>query len=311
MPRLGPPALLATAALTLAACGGAGGTTAGGTSQTATVSHAQGTVSAPVDPQKMVVLDFGALDTITALGAADKVAAIPSRGLPAFLDRYQDTARVGTMQEPDVEAIAALEPDVIVIGGRSADAYKELSEIAPTVDLTAGTGGHLKELEKQATTLGAILGEPELAKDKMAAVTTAVTDATTSLKGADDAMLLMTSGGKVSAFGPGSRFALVHDVLGVKPSATGLKQDRHGQAVSFEFIAQHKPTNLLVIDRDAAIGQEGKAAKQVLDNALVASTPAWKSNKVAYLDGQRWYVAGTGLDNTIAMVDEVEKALAG
>ena len=43
----------------------------------------------------------------------------------------------------------------------------------------------------------------------------------------------------------------------------------HGQAISFEFIAQTDPDWLFVIDRDAAIGREGTSAQRMLDLSLI------------------------------------------
>ena len=74
------------------------------------------------------------------------------------------------------------------------------------------------------------------------------------------------------------------------------------------------PTSLdrlaVMAGRDAAIGQEGAAAKQVLDNPLVARTPAWTNDKVVYLDGSDWYTIGFGLDSTERMVKAVQDALS-
>ncbi len=89
-------------------------------------------------------------------------------------------------------------------------------------------------------------------------------------------LLILTSGGKISAYGPGSRFGVLHDSFGVKPAAPDLSIGNHGQPVSSEFILETNPDWLFVIDRDAAIGREGNSAKQVLDNELVRQTNAWK-----------------------------------
>jgi hypothetical protein len=54
-----------------------------------------------------------------------------------------------------------------------------------------------------------------------------------------------------------------------KPAIDNLTVARHGQVVSFEFLLKTNPDWLFVIDRDVAIGQDGKTAQQLLDNPLV------------------------------------------
>lgn len=61
---------------------------------------------------------------------------------------------------------------------------------------------------------------------------------------------------------------------------------------------------LFVVDRDAAIGQEGQAAAQVLDNELMANTTAWSNGDVTYLDGGRWYIMIHGVDNAVEMLSD-------
>ena len=108
--------------------------------ETITVTHAQGTVELDGPAKRIVVLDHGSLDTVRALGASDAVVGV-AKG--QFLsdpvkDFADDTtyANVGTLQEPDFEKIAALEPDLIIAGFRSAKQQPELNKIAPTVDVT-------------------------------------------------------------------------------------------------------------------------------------------------------------------------------
>ena len=48
----------------------------------------------------------------------------------------------------------------------------------------------------------------------------------------------------------------------------------------------------------------------MLDNPLVARTPAWTNDKVTYLDGADWYLIGFGLDSTERMVEAVKDAVS-
>lgn len=298
------------AALTLLAGCSPAAPAAAPATETLTIEHAQGTATVAADPDSVVVLDYAALDTLAALGLSDKVSATAQATLPASLDAYAGTPRVGTPQEPDLEAIAALDPDAIIISARSADKYAELNELAPTIDLTFRSTDPVQTLTNSVGTLGDLFGVRAEADAALAEVTGLIAQTKDAVATDTSALILLTTGGKVSAYGPGSRFgALVHDTLGVTAAAPDLQIDNHGQLVSFEFVAETNPGALLVIDRDAAIGQQGQSAQQVLDNALVRRTAAWTNGEVAYLDGASWYLVGYGLSNTKAMIGDVRDAV--
>jgi iron complex transport system substrate-binding protein len=121
---------------------------------------------------------------------------------------------------------------------------------------------------------------------------------------------VLTSGGELSAYGAGSRFGIIHDVLGVPTAADVSLEGSHGQAVSFEYIKEVNPDILYVINRDSAVGSQAAAANPVLDNELVRSTNAARNNKIIDLDPMGWYVVGYGLNNVKAMVDAVAESVA-
>ena len=295
----------------LAACGD--DQNAGGTSgEKVSVAHAQGTTEVPKDPKKIVVLDFGALDTINALGLGDRVVGIPKGGVvPEPLAAFKDdkVADVGTMQEPNIEAINKLKPDLVIVGFRSAAKYPEVSKHFPTIDITFKQDGPFYDgVAKASGILGEALGKKAEVEAKLAELKTTIATTKTKMP-QGKGMILMTSAGKVTLHGAGSRFGAIHKDLGVTPAIAEVKEASHGDPISFEAIQKANPDVLFVIDRDAAVGQEGKAAKEVLNNELVATTTAWKNNKVVYLDGVRWYIMIHGLDNAKAMIEGTTKGL--
>lgn len=129
-------ALLMT--LALAACGDDDGSApAAEAAETRTVQHAMGSTRVSGTPERVVVLDTGELDSATALGVkpVGAVEAIAGEGLPAYLgDGVKGIELVGTIEQPSIEAIAALKPDLILSSKVRHEAiYDELSRIAPTV----------------------------------------------------------------------------------------------------------------------------------------------------------------------------------
>ena len=165
------PLTVATA-LAVSACGGSAEATDAASSEAGeiTVSHAQGETAVPADPQTVVVFDVGVLSTLDSLGV--EVAGVPEATYPESLSQYagDEYAKVGSLFEPDYEAVNALEPDLVIVGGRSAAVYPELAEIAPTIDLTVDNGDFLASFEERVTTLAEVFGEEDAVADRLAAL---------------------------------------------------------------------------------------------------------------------------------------------
>ncbi|PFG67316.1 siderophore ABC transporter substrate-binding protein [Enemella evansiae] len=298
--------------LLLSACGQSTGSNAAGGAETQTITHAQGSTELKGSPQRIAVLDFGALDTIKALGFADRVVGLPKQALPGFLGEFRDEkyTDLGTLQEPNLEALNQAKPDLVVIGFRSAKKYPELTKFWPTIDVT-----YPQELDfvegnaKAAGIIGQALGATDAVNTRIEALRQRADALKPAAAQAGRGLIVMTSAGKVTLQGPASRFGIIHSRLGVPQAVDGIENISHGQPVSFEQLAQANPDVLFVVDRDAAIGKEGQNAMQVLDNELVRGTNAWRNQKVIQLDGGRWYIAMHGLANAEAQLAELEQGL--
>jgi iron complex transport system substrate-binding protein len=288
------------------------GTGAAGSPAEITVRHAQGETVVATNPKNVVVFDIGYLSTLDELGV--DIAGVPGGlTLPATLQKYTTDAyaKVGTLFEPDYEAVNELDPDLVIVAGRSAAAYAELAKLYPTIDLTVDQADFYTSFSERTTALASIFGQEDAVAKRLAALDETIAATTAAAKqNGRSGLIVLTTGGEVSAYGPGSRFGLIHDVLGVAPAAPTVTDATHGDAVSFEFIAEANPDILYVIDRDATIGQDGKSAKQILDNAIVGGTTAWKNGDVVYLDGFSWYLAPSGLASVENMVSTIADSMA-
>src|SRR5699024_11619578 len=80
-------------------------------------------------------------------------------------------------------------------------------------------------------------------------------------------LIVLANDDKISAYGPSSRFGLIHDVFGVKPVDEDIEASTHGMNVSFEYVTEQDPDLLYVIDRGAAIGEKS-AAENVGENQM-------------------------------------------
>ncbi|HIW33643.1 MAG TPA: siderophore ABC transporter substrate-binding protein [Candidatus Paenibacillus intestinavium] len=274
------------------------------------VTHLLGETNAPINPGKVVVFDFGVLDTLDRLGV-ESIVAVPQDSLPAYLEKYasSDYMNAGGLKEPDFEAIDGADPDLIIISGRQSEAYEELTKIAPTIYMGVDNADYLNSFTSNVETLATIFGKEEQAATELAAINEVIANVKANVSTTDKkGLIILANEGKISAYGPGSRFGLIHDVLGVPAVDDTLDISTHGNEITFEYIAEKNPGYLFVIDRTAAVGGEGNA-KDTVENDLVKNTDAFKDGKITYLDPQYWYLSGGGLISVEKMVKDIDAAV--
>ena len=277
------------------------------------IEHAQGQTQVQKLPKTVAVLDWSTLDTMAGLGV--QAQGIPNSNiLPPMLSEYEDArfVRVGTLFEPDYEALKNLQPDLIILGRRAAGQYAEVAKYGPTLDLTPNPNDMLGSVVRNTEILGQIFDREQQAAELTAKLQASVKQLQTLSAQQGTGLTLLTTGGKMSAFGIGTRFGMIHDVFGVQPAVADLKVGRHGQSVSYEFLLEANPDWLFVMDRDAAIGREGVAAQQMMDNELVQATEAGAKGQIVYLEPVGWYLLdNSGLrvmqDNVDRLVDVFSK----
>ena len=274
------------------------------------VQHAKGETTVPSKPTKVLAFDLATLDTLNVLGV--EVAGVPTARFPEYLAKYGSDKyeKVGTLFEPNYEVVNAAEPDLIIVGGRSSAKYADLAKIAPTIDMTVDPKDYVGSVKRNVQLLAQIFDKKAEADAQLAKLDQLIVALKGEAAKAGKGLLVLTTGGKMSAYGPGSRFGHLHTEFGIVPAVEGLATTNHGQAVNAEFILKTNPDWLFVIDRDVATGQNGGAAKKVLDNDLVGQTTAWKNNQIVYLDPSNWYLIGGGLTAMQASADQIAKALA-
>ncbi len=276
-----------------------------------TITHAQGETVIKKNPQTIVSYDVAAIETIEALGGS--LAGVPEMATGAEYFS-SDAEYVGSLFEPDYEAVNAMAPDLIIVAGRSAAAYPDLSRIAPTIDVSFGAD-MMASFEQITTALGVIVGNEADAATAIEDVNNRVAVLQDATADAGSAMIVMVSGGSVTALAPGNarggRGALIYGVLGMKPPIEDLETATHGEPISFEFLLEHNPDWLFVIDRDSATGEEGQPASEVLDNDIMHETSAYQNDQVIYLNPFDWYIiTGASVPSFDRMLGELEVAFS-
>lgn len=275
-----------------------------------TIETAQGDVAVAAMPASVAVFDVSAIDTMAALGVMP--TGVISNLYVDYLDDVSANATsVGSLFEPDFEAVNALAPELVIVGGRSSTQLEAMSGLAPTIDMTIWGDDLLDQVLARLSAYGTLFGKEAEAATLAAEFNALKEAASAAAAGQGNALIVMTNGPKISAYGAGSRFGWLHTALNIAEAVEGVDEATHGEAISFEFIHEANPDWLIVIDRVAAIGSEGESAQQTLDNELIADTDAWKNGNVIYLNSANIYIAGGGVQSMMGIMQSLADAFAG
>jgi len=275
--------------------------------ETVTIEDARGSIEVPKNPENVAVLDFGHLDTLIALGKQDAVTGTATENMPAYLaDKADQFENVGTLKEPNVEALANLAPELIIISNRLEDFAEQLEEIAPVVVLSVDYTDYWGSVQKNITTLGTIFDEEIAAEEAIASLNDEIEAVQATTAGiSEKALTLLLNDGSMSAFSTGSRFGFIYDILGFTPVDVAIEDSTHGQSLGYEGLLEINPQILFVVDRTAAIGTASEENAALLENDFVYQTDAYKNNKIINLSSDLWYLSGGGIESIHLMVEEV------
>lgn len=280
--------------LVLGAFGCGGSEEDGISGETRTVEHFAGTTEVPVNVERVVALD----NTIAAgmvrlgsppAGAADDVEA-QFEGAGDLLPEGFDAGAietVGISTEANLEAIAAIGPDMIVASDFEEEIYEELSGISPTVLIEWGNNGDWRRRFRDAA--GA-LGLDERAEEVEADYEQFISELPGETREATVAFIRPDGGqfrmdGAATAF-PGS----VAEDAGIPildaPEGVGEFEEESGfVTVSGELLDIVADADLIVVPDFRSIGEESDSVSQFERNPLWERLPAVREGRVVQLPG--------------------------
>lgn len=267
---------------------------------TVEITDVHGTVTVPVNPKKVVSLDSRTFETLSDWDI--KLAAAPKDILPKDSAYINDESvqNIGNHREPNLEIIAAVDPDLVIVGQRFANFYDEIKKLVPNaavIDLnfdvseTAEKPGEnlVNGLKDSITVLGKIFDKSNEAKKLTDSFDEAIEKAKSAYNGKDKVMSMVVSGGAIGFSAPksGRVWGPMYEIFGWVPAleVKGSTSDHQGDDISVEAIAQSNPDWILVLDRDAATSSaEGAVpAKDVIENSpALKNTSAVVNGKIVY-----------------------------
>lgn len=288
------------------------------TSQDITIQTSTGETTVPSNPQKIVVLDYGVADSLRALGKEDTIVGMPKDSLPTYLKDLKDKkeiTNVGNLREVNLETVAELEPDLIILSSRTQDQQAEFEKIAPAIYFETSTSDYLNSVKTNATELAKLFGDEAVkeAESKLADIDTLVQTAQDKNKDTQlTTLTVLLNEGSMAGIAPDGRYSFIYKTLGFQPTNLKLEENTqgnqgrsHGSSLSLESVSQINPDIIFVVDRTLAIGGDDTQNSDILNNALIQDTNAGKNKKIITLIPDLWYLSGGGLESTKLMFEEV------
>ena len=267
---------------------------------THSVEHARGTTEVPAEPLRVVVLEPVQLDTAVALGAVPVGAAVLNEeaGVPSYLgEAAADIESVGTVTEPSIEKIAALEPDLILgTESRHSALYDRLDEIAPTVFMATQTDPWTENVELVARALGDEAGAQTLLDAFDARCTEVAEDHETAGK---TAQLIRPRDGLLTLYGPTSFAGSVLECAGFTTPERDWEESISVD-LSYERVFEAEADLVLVTTTDTS-------DQSTLPEVLATNTDAFRS---LHLVDQSFWITGVGPLGGMTVLDDLDRLLA-
>lgn len=273
-----------------------------------TIRHAMGETTLEARPMRVVVLDSGELDSVIRLGLPP-VGALdydPDLMPDYLLEGLADATTVGTLAEPDLEAIAALQPDLILSSKlRHETIYASLAEIAPTV-FGERTGVVWKQnfaLHAQAlgreVEAGAAVREYE---DRVRELNAALPDPRPTVS------IVRVLDGNLRYYQRANYSGTILTDLGL-PRPESQNVDDFGLLdQSLETLGQSADADFIFVS--PYLGEDDAFAQEMLNSPLWSSLSAVQKGNVVIVLDDVW-MAGIGYRAAQSIMDDIESALVG
>ena len=270
-----------------------------------TIVHDFGTTKLKKVPKRIVILDnlygeiLNPLD-ITPVGATTGQADSQEFST-LFKKQYKDAkvVSVGWQGNPDLDKIAELKPDLILMTGEQEDLYDELSEIAPTVGYQINTDENWDYHETSLKVAEIFDKRDEMKKDldRVDAREAVFAENVKAKFGNQKLMYLRVTDNDIRYYAYG-HFGYLYDTYHFNRAET-FNPDDMFQVIDPDKLKDINP-DLLIVQADS---------QELLDNKL-KNTPVWTSlkavqnNKVIYADYST-YMLGFGIVSQEAIMKQI------
>jgi len=301
-------------------------------------------VTVAQNPTTVAIFDFGILDMLYSIGFENtgiETVIVPTMStLPDALSwfRYggdENTTVVtgGTLFYVDWDIMDFVNPELVILGVRSFgmnaaeerlsvddalafqnDTMEQFSETAflwLTIDarnsnLTRDMRANAYSLAQIFPDIGELLfAEVEAIEAEMAAIRDVTVES-----GMEAAFIMMLDPATMTIFLDNSRFGFIFDEFGFAPLSMDLEAwtDQHGFAIQSEFLLEHDPDVIFLLDRTEPATGLGAATDNFMNDAIIQRTSAFINGHVySGLPMPEWYTVVGGFGSARRMISDVNR----
>jgi iron complex transport system substrate-binding protein len=271
------------------------------------VQHKLGETCTPLNPQRVVVLDpVRILDSLLSLGVKPVgTTVIEWAGRRYFTglstDKVKGLEIVGTLQQPSLEKIYMLKPDLILFADWQNYMYKQISEIAPAIPIEWDKGK--LSFKENLRSIAQLVNREEKAnklldqyQERVEKIRNIIED---RIDQVEVSAIVYNSGNFWKPPSYAGFFQVLTD-LGVDLKPAFLKQNTWS-VISAEVLNEYDADILFIINED------NKQPSFYFQNPLIASLKSVQNEKAYIVDPSIWHAYGPlGMNR---LLDEIPKYL--
>lgn len=276
-------------------------------------------VEVPVNPKRVVVMDYGALDVMQQLKLENHIVAIakgqgasflPDRLKPFKNSKYKNLGNPG---QPNYDELAKSKPDVIFASFRQAHTktLEEMKKAAPNakiVFISPQNDDYIASIKNNTKNIGKIFEKQKEVKKLVTQLDDKVAE--TKKRIGDESVLFLNVDDKgLKTYGSTGRFGgFLNQDLGIKHADKQMKANSSGILISNEYLNEINPDKLFVIDRTKKANGQSKTIPQSLQNDVIKNSKAIKNDDVTLFEANSWFFGEGGIGLTIDQLKQIQNA---
>lgn len=275
-----------------------------------TVEHAMGTTTLEKTPEKVVILTNEGTEALLSMGITPVGAVQSWTGDPWYehiADEMKDVQVVGTESEVNVEAIAALQPDLIIGNKmRQEKIYNQLNDIAPTIFAETLRGNWKENFELYAKAINKEEEGQKVIADYDSRIEEIKTNLGDQLN--QEVSIVRFMAGDVRIYHKDSFSGVILDQIGLARPESQNVNDFAEKNATKERIPAMDGDVMFYFTYETGDGEASQLEKEWIEDPLFKNLKVAQEGKVYKVDDTIWNTAG-GVIAANLLLDDLEKYL--
>ncbi|PRS44820.1 iron citrate ABC transporter substrate-binding protein [Bacillus sp. RJGP41] len=252
--------------------------------ETRTIKHEMGETEIKNTPKKIVTLELSFVDSLNALGIKPIGISDDNKKdmITKLVGQEMDYTSVGTREQPNLEVISSLQPDLIIADAeRHKGIYKDLQQIAPTIVLKSRESTYQENLDSFKTIAKAVNKE-DAAEKRLSEHEKTIKELKSKLT-VDSNMTVLPAVVRDTSFQAHTSSSYDGELLERMGLKNAIQQKQPHSEMNLEQLVEIDPDVLLLANN------EGKLlTDEWKDNPLWKDLKAVKNGQVYSVDRDLW-----------------------